>query len=132
LQYEINIESTFGGRFLSKYIKFILIGMATGMANGLFGSGGGTIAVPAMVLLLKEEEHKAHATAISIILPLSIVSALLYLSNNFVNWGLTVKVMLGGIIGGYIGAKLLNICPSHILRKIFAIFMIAAAIRMIM
>lgn len=117
---------------MSKYIKFIIIGIATGIANGLFGSGGGTIAVPAMVLLLKEEEHKAHATAIAIILPLSIVSALLYLSNNFVNWELTVKVMLGGIIGGYIGAKLLNICPSHILRKVFAVFMIAAAIRMIL
>ena len=122
----------FGGEFLIKHIKYILIGLATGLANGLFGSGGGTIAVPAMVLLLKEEEHKAHATAISIILPLTIVSAVLYISNNFINWGLTVKVMLGGILGGYIGAKLLGKCPAHILRKIFALFMIAAAIRMIL
>ncbi|MFZ5989891.1 MAG: sulfite exporter TauE/SafE family protein [Bacillota bacterium] len=115
-----------------KYIKFVLIGLVTGMANGLFGSGGGTIAVPAMVLLLKEEEHRAHATAISIILPLTIVSAFLYVSNKYINWGLTFKVMLGGVVGGYIGAKLLNICPSHILRKIFAVFMIAAAVRMIL
>ncbi|OPZ93916.1 MAG: Sulfite exporter TauE/SafE [Firmicutes bacterium ADurb.Bin419] len=115
-----------------KYIKFILIGLATGLANGLFGSGGGTIAVPAMILLLKEEEHKAHATAISIILPLTVVSAVLYITNNFINWDLTVKVIIGGVIGGYIGAKLLNICPSRILRKIFAVFMIAAAVRMIL
>lgn len=115
-----------------RYIKFILIGLVTGLANGLFGSGGGTVAVPAMVLLLDEEEHRAHATAISIILPLTLVSAFLYISNNFVNWSLTLKVMLGGVVGGYIGAKLLNICPSHILRKIFAVFMIAASIRMIL
>jgi uncharacterized membrane protein YfcA len=101
------------------------------MANGLFGSGGGTIAVPAMVLLLDEEEHRAHATAIAVILPLTAVSALLYISNNFINWELTVKVIIGGVIGGYIGAKLLNICPSSVLRKIFAVFMILAAIRMI-
>lgn len=117
---------------MTKYIKYILIGLATGLANGLFGSGGGTIAVPAMILLLKEEEHMAHATAISVILPLTIVSAILYISNNFINWGLTVKVMLGGILGGYIGAKLLGKCPSYILRIIFALFMIAAAIRMIL
>lgn len=116
---------------MSRYIKFILIGLATGMANGLFGSGGGTIAVPAMVLLLDEEEHRAHATAIAVILPLTAVSALLYISNNFINWELTVKVIIGGVIGGYIGAKLLNICPSSVLRKIFAVFMILAAIRMI-
>jgi len=121
----------FGGEFLTKYIKFILIGLATGLANGLFGSGGGTITVPAMVLLLKKEEHVAHATAIAVILPLTIVSALLYISNDFINWGLTVKVMIGGVVGGYIGAKLLDKCPSHVLRKIFALFMIAAAIRMI-
>ncbi|HPU42585.1 MAG TPA: TSUP family transporter, partial [Acetivibrio clariflavus] len=48
---------------MSKYIKLMLIGLVTGLANGLFGSGGGTIAVPAMILLLKKEDHIAHATA---------------------------------------------------------------------
>jgi len=84
---------------ISQYLKFAVIGLVTGIANGL-----------------KEEEHVAHATAISIILPLTLVSA---------------KTMLGGIVGGYLGAKLLNVCPSHVLRKIFAVFIIAAAVRMI-
>jgi uncharacterized membrane protein YfcA len=48
-----------------------------------------------------------------------------------VDWALTYKVVLGGVVGGYIGAKLLNICPGGVLRKIFAIFIIAAAIKMI-
>lgn len=114
-----------------KYSKYIIIGLVTGVANGLFGSGGGTIAVPAMVLLLGADEHKAHASAIAIILPLTIVSALFYISNGFVNWGITVKVMTGGMVGGYIGAKLLNICPPDLLRRIFALFMIIAALRML-
>ncbi|HOQ00876.1 MAG TPA: sulfite exporter TauE/SafE family protein [Acetivibrio clariflavus] len=117
---------------MSKYIKLMLIGLVTGLANGLFGSGGGTIAVPAMILLLKKEDHIAHATAIAVILPLTVVSAVLYISNSFIDWGLTVKVIMGGIVGGYIGAKLLAKCPSRILRKIFSLFMIAAAIRMIL
>ncbi|MCX7709560.1 MAG: sulfite exporter TauE/SafE family protein [Clostridia bacterium] len=114
-----------------KYLKCIVIGIITGMANGLFGSGGGTIAVPAMVLLLGADDHKAHATAISIILPLTLTSAFFYISNDYVNWELTSKVVLGGILGGYIGARLLNICPANVLRKTFSIFMIIAAIRMI-
>ena len=48
--------------------KAILIGAVTGFANGLFGSGGGTIVVPCMERFLNVEEHKAHATAIAIIL----------------------------------------------------------------
>lgn len=114
-----------------KYIKCVLIGIITGLANGLFGSGGGTIAVPAMILLLDAEDHVAHATAISIILPLTLVSAFFYISHSYVDMALTLKVTIGGVVGGYIGAKILNICPSRILRKVFAVFMILAAIRMI-
>jgi uncharacterized membrane protein YfcA len=121
-----------GTTTIKKFFKYILTGVVTGTANGLFGSGGGTIAVPAMVLLLGAEEHKAHATAISIILPLTVISAYFYISHDYVNWSLTLKVTLGGVVGGYIGAKLLNICPSNVLRKIFAVFMIIAAIRMIL
>lgn len=115
-----------------KYVKYILIGAVTGVANGLFGSGGGTIAVPAMVLLLGVEEHRAHATAISIILPLTVLSAFFYISNRYVNWDITLKVIAGGLAGGYIGARLLNICPPGLLRKIFAVFMILAGFRMIL
>ena len=114
-----------------KYFKYILIGLVTGTVNGLFGSGGGSIAVPAMILLLGTEEHKAHASAIAIILPLTIVSAFFYISNGFVNWSITLRVILGGMVGGYIGAKLLSKCPANVLRKIFALFMIIAALRMI-
>ena len=115
-----------------KYLKYAVIGLITGMANGLFGSGGGTIAVPAMVHLLGAQEHEAHATAISVILPLTVVSSVFYISKGYADWGLTVKVIAGGLVGGYIGARLLNICPENLLRKIFAVFMAAAGIRMIM
>ena len=109
-----------------------MIGIVTGTANGLFGSGGGTIVVPAMEYLLGTEKHKAHATAISVILPLTVVSSAFYISRGYADWGLTLKVTLGGLAGGYIGARLLNVCPENLLRKIFAVFMAVAGIRMIL
>jgi uncharacterized membrane protein YfcA len=118
-------------RSKKKYIMPGLIGLITGTVNGLLGSGGGTIAVPAMVHFLDADEHIAHATAISVILPITIVSTFFYIYNDFVDWNITYKVTLGGILGGYIGAKLLNICPEKILRKVFGAFMIAAALRML-
>jgi len=114
-----------------KIIKYILIGIITGLVNGLFGSGGGTIVVPALTILLCMEDHKAHATAIAIILPLTIISSFFYIKGNYVDIPLTVKVALGGIVGGYIGAKLLKLIPERALSITFGGFMILAAIRMV-
>lgn len=118
--------------FIRKNIKTILIGSVTGVVNGLFGSGGGTIIVPALVFLIGLEEHKAHATAILIILPLSIVSTIVYFTHGIIRFDIAIIVTLGGIIGGFIGARLLNKIPNNILRKIFGIFMIIAAIKLVM
>jgi len=116
---------------IKKLIKSVLIGLAAGTVNGLFGSGGGTIAVPAMVMLLGMEEHKSHATAIFIVLPLAVMSAFLYISNDFVDWDIALKVVLGGMTGGFAGAKLLKVCPAGVLRKVFAFFIILTGLRMV-
>lgn len=114
------------------YLKYAAAGLVTGTANGLFGSGGGTIAVPAMVHLMDMEESRAHATAISIILPLTLISSFFYIKGNYVDWWVALKVSAGGILGGYIGARLLPYVPSNVLRKVFGLFMILAGIRMVL
>ncbi len=116
---------------LGKWIKYCGIGVVAGIANGLFGSGGGTIAVPAMVLMLHEEDRTAHATALMIILPLTIVSACFYINSNFIDWRITLKAMIGGVVGGAIGALLLHKCPVRFIRIIFGVLMIIASFRMI-
>lgn len=113
------------------FLLIVLIGTAAGFSNGLFGSGGGTVVVPAMVFLLEVEEQRAHATAIAVILPLSVISSIIYFNNGLVDWKLTLDVALGGMVGGYIGAKILNKFSAPMLRKIFGISMIIAAMRMV-
>ncbi|TZE83588.1 sulfite exporter TauE/SafE family protein [Calorimonas adulescens] len=113
-----------------EFVKLSLIGLITGILNGLFGSGGGTIVVPALNLIMKAEVHKCHATAIAVILPLTVVSSFIYIFNGITDWPLTIKVGLGSVVGGCIGALLLNKIKSTLLKKLFGIFMIAAAVRM--
>lgn len=115
----------------SKPIKLIGLGLITGLVNGLFGSGGGTLVVPALVFLLGIEDYKAHATAISIILPLSLISSFVYLKNKIIRLDISLIVVLGGILGSFLGAKLLKKIPVPILRKIFGSLIIYTAIRMI-
>lgn len=111
--------------------KLLLIGFITGIINGLFGSGGGTVLVPCLVFLMDVEDHKAHATAIAIILPLSILSSIIYYRYNVVDISLTANVAIGSVLGGIVGSILLNKLPVNILRKFFGVVMIIAAVRMV-
>ena len=109
-----------------------LIGFVTGMLNGLFGSGGGTVAVPMMERILNVEDKKAHATAIAVILPLSLVSLFVYRARVDVEWNIVFAVATGGVAGGYVGAGLLQKISNKWLHIIFGGFMLVAAARMIL
>lgn len=111
--------------------KLYLVGLVTGLVNGLIGSGGGTIIVPFLKYLVDIDPHKAHATAISIIFPLTIISTFIYFQNGFIDIKTSLLVALGSIVGGYIGAKLLNKIPKKYLKKIFGLFMIVVSVRML-
>jgi uncharacterized membrane protein YfcA len=109
-----------------------LIGIITGFINGFIGIGGGTILIPAMVFLLEQEQHVAHGTSLAIILPTAIISTIIYHLNNHLDWNLAWKIAAAGIVGGYLGARLMEIIPALRLKQIFGAFMILAGVRMLL
>ncbi|HBI91210.1 MAG: sulfite exporter TauE/SafE family protein [Terrisporobacter othiniensis] len=112
-------------------IKNSVIGLFTGFINGVFGSGGGTLLVPILNNVLKVEEHKSHSTALAVIIFLSTTSSVIYISKGTFDINLTVQAAIGSIIGGIIGAKLLNKVNGKFLRIGFGVVMIIAACRMV-
>ena len=46
-------------------VKYIITGALAGVANGLFGSGGGLFLVPLFVSWLHMEQKKAFATSVA-------------------------------------------------------------------
>jgi len=107
------------------------IGLIVGLANGLFGAGGGTVLVPALEKFKPLETHKAHATALAVILPLSVISAVVYVWGVEVNWPAVGLVSAGGVVGGVIGARLLSKLSAGWLNMIFGLFLAVGAIRML-
>lgn len=112
--------------------KLISIGIIAGLINGFFGSGGGIIVVIGLVYLIQLEDYKAHATAISIILPLSVISTIIYMFNKQIPIKVTLLTMVGGVFGSLLGAKFLDKIPVFVLRKIFGAVIIYSALRMFM
>lgn len=112
-------------------IKRILVGLVAGIISGLFTAGGGLIIVPALLYTLKLEPKKARATSLFCILPMVLVTALFYGKSNFIRWNIGIKCAIGGIVGGIVGAKLLNYLPEKYLKIAFMLFLIYAGINMI-
>jgi len=108
------------------------IGFITGLVNGLLGSGGGTLLVPCMERYLKIEAHKSHATAIAVIAPLCVLSAVFYGMEQMPDWKVLLLVSTGGAVGGLIGAKLLGRLSGRWLHIAFGLSMLAAGCRMVL
>lgn len=107
------------------------MGALIGAANGMFGSGGGIIAVP-MLEHDNTDVKKAHATSIAITLPLSLISGIVYFSKGNIDINLALKFIPFGIFGAIIGAKLLVKMSSIILKRVFGIVMIIFGVRLVL
>lgn len=113
-----------------KKFALILGGTVTGMLNGLLGAGGGMVVVP--MLNKRTEQRKAHATSVSIILPICITSAVSYLSSGKVTFEDVTPYLGWGVLGSLIGAWLLPRINETLLKKTFALLMIWAGVRLLM
>ena len=95
-------------------ILLAISGFFVGIFNGLFGGGGGMVVVPAFTIL-----------------PLSVVSAIVYIAGGNFDFGIGLNVTAGVIIGGVIGAVLLKKISNGLLSLAFYGIMIAAGVKML-
>ena len=114
-----------------KSLWLLIIGAIIGFINGFWGGGGGMICVPTLTSILKLPDKKAHATAILIMLPLSVASFVVYLIHGTIKWGTAGFVTGGFVLGGILGALILKKINNVVLRIIFSVVIIAGAIKLL-
>lgn len=118
---------------LSAKNKWILVIFSAvgGFINGFLGGGGGVLIVALLLAVVKLHQKNAQATALLIILPLTLVSAVVYLVKGNVDWTPTLWATLGVVVGGVVGALLLSKLKSNVAKIIFALVLIAGGIKML-
>lgn len=106
------------------------MGISIGLVNGILGAGGGMLAVP-FLKKLGFSQKASHTNAIAIILPITIISAFIYLYKGYVGLNDALVYMPTGLLGAVIGTYLLkNISPKW-LKRIFSALMIYAGVRLL-
>ena len=105
----------------AKIVVLLITGVFTGFLSGMMGVGGGTIMVPAMVLLAGIGQHTAQGISLLAMIPAGAVGAFTHWKLGNVTTGLLAGLIPGVLFGTYAGGTLAHLLPDNILRVIFAL-----------
>ncbi len=115
------------------YFLYIGLGLIAGVLSGMFGIGGGTILIPAMVFLFGLTQHQAQGTSLAImVLPIGLLAAMRYYYSGNVKLGMVGFICVGFLVGGLIGAQIIQNVPDALLKKLFGVFLLAVSLKMIL
>lgn len=120
------------GQLAGCWWLFIVLGVCAGLVCGTLGLGGGIVFIPALVILWDFEQKSAQGTALAVMVPMTLLGALRYWKNPEIDMSLSIilLIVLGALAGVLVGTELASRLPSHVLRKVFAIFLVVVAVRM--
>ena len=110
-------------------LKFSISGALAGVANGLFGGGGGSILVPLLTRLCRLDQRTAFATSVAVILPLCVLSAAVYLFRGGLDIMAALPYLIGGAAGGWLGGKWFRGMNMPWLRRLFGLLLLYGGVR---
>ena len=112
---------------------YIALGLLAGICSGFLGIGGGTVIIPILVYAFGLSQHQAQGTTLALMVPpIGLLAALKYYYEGNVNIQIALFVCLGFFIGGLLGAYLVTPVPEPILKKVFGLFLMGVALKMIL
>ena len=113
----------------------IIIGLSAGILSGLVGVGGGIVMVPLFVLFLGLTQHNAQGLSLAVMLPpvtfLAVYNYHTAGTGGNIDWRIALTVSLLFAIGGFLGSKIALQIDQRMLRKIFGVFMLFVAVKLI-
>jgi uncharacterized protein len=108
------------------YAVAVVLGLCAGALAGMFGVGGGILFVPTLTWLGLTQLH-AEATSLLAIIPTVLVGVWRQQSYGNVRWRSALVIGFSSVAATVGGAQVAESLPEHVLRKLFAVLLIAVA-----
>ena len=113
-------------------LTYILIGFAGGLVGGGLGLGGGAIMVPLLVMVVGLTQHQAQGTVIGLLtVPVFLAAAYRYYIEGNLKLDITGFMIIGFIVGSFLGAHFVQYLPAPILKKVFGVALILIGLKMV-
>ena len=104
----------------------LIIGFISGIVSGM-GMGGGTILILLLSIFMNLDQHQAQAINLVFFIPTAISAIVIGIKNKNIQWKLAIPIVIAGIIGAAISAKISTKMDVGLLRKLFGIFLLIIA-----
>jgi uncharacterized membrane protein YfcA len=102
-----------------------------GVTSSLFGVGGGTLMVPAMIVLFRFPPHVATATSMMVIFLSAIVGSVTNTIHGQIDWLYAAILAPGAWVGGKVGASIAARMKGKTLVIVLRVLILGIAIQMI-
>jgi uncharacterized membrane protein YfcA len=107
------------------------LGLTAGVLSGVFGIGGGVVVVPGLILLLGYGQKTATGTSLlALLLPVGTLALVSYARAGHVNVRVGLLVAAGIFAGALAGARFALGQPESTLKRLFALVLVALAVRL--
>ncbi len=117
---------------MNEIILLIVIGLITGMMGGMFGVGGGIVVIPALIFFFGMTQHQAQGTSTAfMLLPVGLLAFMNYYKAGHINIKFAAILAVTFFVGSYFGSKFAINLSDTVLKKIFAVFIILAGLKML-
>ena len=111
-------------------LVLMAVGMAAGIMSSMVGIGGGTIIVPALVIIFAMSQKTAQGTSLAMMIPpIGILAVMNYYKAGHVDFKVAGILCATFIFGGYLGSRLALNLDEVYLRKIFGVFLMVLAVK---
>ncbi len=118
---------------LNQWWAYIILGIVAGIFSGMLGVGSGIIMIPGLVFFFHFLQKSAQGTALAVMVPMALIAAVRYYLNPEIEINISYIALIaaGAVVGAFLGTYLAYYLPGNILRKLFAVFIIIAGLKML-
>jgi hypothetical protein len=132
-----SVRAGAAGRLRLSRPLLVMIAAAVGCVGGMYGIGGGSILAPIIIGSGRPASEVAPATlASTFVTSIAGVVTIAVLSLHHhdhgsiaPDWGVGLALGVGGLIGGYTGARLQPHLPEQAIRRLLGLLVLAIGIR---
>lgn len=116
---------------MADLLSTLALGAVLGFFGGLFGIGGGIIAIPFLVLAFGMEQAMAQGTSLAMMVPILLVGWWRYSHRHPVPWKTATRIGLLASLTTWLVAYVATSLNPLKLRTAFALFLLVLALRIL-